>query len=369
MEEIKKMEITLDTLIEKSSKLEDELLVIKDYVRESNIEQLQDTIKQITEKALQVEKKLGRYMNSQEAFQDNDKRTKFFTGLATFVHLDILFTHLKPHFPKTTCMSQFEAFILTLIKLRLGTTFIDLSYRFDIAENTASRLFHQYLFIMYEKMRSLIIWPERENLSKTMPVNFKIKYQNKTAVIIDCFEVFCEKPSSLDASSQLYSSYKSHHTTKILIGITPQGTISFVSEAYCGRASDKFVTNQSKILDNLRTGDIVMADRGFLVEDEVRIRNASMAMPAFTKGKAQLDPLDVEETRSIANLRIHVERVIGLVRLKYTILSTILPITTLSKVVGDIPVIDQIVTVCSALINLCPSIVVKPNPSLNVTDV
>lgn len=105
-----------------------------------------------------------------------------------------------------------------------------------------------------------------------------------------------------------------------------------------------------------------MADRGFLVEDEIRIRNASMAMPAFTKGKSQLDPLDVEETRAIANLRIHVERVIGLVRLKYTILSTILPITILSKVVGDIPVIDQIVTVCSALINLCPSIVVKPKP-------
>lgn len=369
MDEIQRMEIALETLIEKSSKLEEDLLEIKNSLSESNIAQLQDTIKQVTEEALKFEKKLGRYMNSQEAFQDNDKRTKFFTGLATFAHLDVLFNHLQPYFPNTTCISQFEAFLLTLMKLRLGTTFIDLSYRFDISENTVSRLFHQYLFVMYEKMRSLIIWPERESLSKTMPVNFKIKYQNKTAVIIDCFEVFCEKPSSLDASSQLYSSYKSHHTTKILIGITPQGTISFVSEAYCGRASDKFVTNHSKMLDNLRTGDIVMADRGFLVEDEVRIRNCSMAMPAFTKGKAQLDPLDVEETRSIANLRIHVERVIGLVRLKYTILSTILPITTLSKVVGDIPVIDQIVTVCAALINLCPSIVVKPKPSLNLADV
>lgn len=172
MDEIQRMEISLDDLIEKSSKLEDELLEMKDYISENNIEQLQDTIKNITEEALKVEKKLGRYTNSQEAFQNNDKRTKFFTGLKTFVHLDVLFTNLQPYFPNTTCISQFEAFILTLMKLRLGSTFIDLSYRFDISENTVSRLFHQYLFVMYEKMRSLIIWPERENLSKTMPVNF-----------------------------------------------------------------------------------------------------------------------------------------------------------------------------------------------------
>ena len=35
---------------------------------------------------------------------------------------------------------------------------------------------------------------------------------------------------------------------------------------------------------------------------------------AFTKGRAQLDAKDAEETRAIAHLRIHVERVIGLVR-------------------------------------------------------
>ena len=45
-----------------------------------------------------------------------------------------------------------------------------------------------------------------------------------------------------------------------------------------------------------------------------------------SRGKDQLDLVDAEGTHGIAHLGIHVERVIGLLRRKYTILSGILPI-------------------------------------------
>ena len=67
-----------------------------------------------------------------------------------------------------------------------------------------------------------------------------------------------------------------------------------------------------------------MAERGFTVAESVGIRQARLVIPAFTKGKSQLDPVDVEKTRVIAN-RIHVERVLGLLRRKYTILEGSLP--------------------------------------------
>jgi len=38
---------------------------------------------------------------------------------------------------------------------------------------------------------------------------------------------------------------------------------------------------------------------------------ASLHIPAFTKGKSQLSALEVEKTCTIANVRIHVKRVIG----------------------------------------------------------
>ena len=149
---------------------------------------------------------------------------------------------------------------------------------------------------------------------------FQYSFGKKTTVIIDCFEVFIEKPTNLLARAQTFSSYKHHDTVKVLIGITPQGSISFVSKAWGGRTSDKFLTENCGLMNKLLPGDLVMADRGFTIHDIVVLKRAELAIPAFTKGKSQLSPVDVESTRGIANVRIHVERVIGLLRNKYTIL-------------------------------------------------
>jgi len=84
-------------------------------------------------------------------------------------------------------------------------------------------------------MRPLIMWPERENLRKTTPECFRAEFGDKVAVIIDCFEVFIERPSNLLARSCTWSNYKHHNTVKFLIGITPQGVVSFISDAWGGR--------------------------------------------------------------------------------------------------------------------------------------
>ena len=83
---------------------------------------------------------------------------------------------------------------------------------------------------------------------------------------------------------------------------------------------------------------------------------AQLAIPAFIRGKDQLDPVDVDQTRSIAKVRIHVvERVIGLLLRKYSILSGILPIDYLiCNLQGSkeeaVPMIDRIITACAALV-------------------
>lgn len=195
-----------------------------------------------------------------------------------------------------------------------------------------------------------------------MPLCFQYTFGRKVTVIIDCFEVFIEKPTNRMARAQTFSSYKNHNTVKILIGITPQGTVSFVSEAWGGRTSDKFLTKNCGILEKLIPGDTVMADRGFTISESVGLKQGELVIPAFTKGKAQLDPVDLERSRGIANVRIHVERVIGLLRRKYTILEGTLPTKFLScdpngPTENQVPIIDRILRVCSALVNFCPSIV------------
>ena len=53
--------------------------------------------------------------------------------------------------------------------------------------------------------------------------------------------------------------------------VTPAGLITFVSVSFGRRASDKSIFNHSKILQHLEsTRDAVMADRGFLIDDECK---------------------------------------------------------------------------------------------------
>ena len=100
-----------------------------------------------------------------------------------------------------------------------------------------------------------------------------------------------------------------------------------------------------------------MADRGLNISDSVAMMQASLHIPAFTKGHSQLSAMEVHETRNIANVRIHVERVTGVVRQKYSILQSTLCIHYVHRREGQPPLIDNIVSVCCALCNICDSVV------------
>ena len=295
---------------------------------------------------------------SEEAFQKDDY-VRFYTGLPNFKVLKAIYNHVVSAVPtsKYNKLKPFEEFIAVLMKLRLNCRMQDLAYRFRVSISTISRIFLKWITVMDGRLRHLIVWPDRDCLIKTMPTCFQNSFGRKVVVVVDCFEVFIERPSSLHARACTWSAYKHHNTAKVLLGITPQGVISYVSEAWGGRVSDKYITEHCGILDHLIPGDVVLADRGFDISDSVGVMQAQLHIPAFTKGKSQLSALEVHQTRTIANVRIHVERVMGNVKQKYSMLQSTLPIHYIIKRNGNCPIIDNIVRVCCALCNVCESVV------------
>ena len=132
-----------------------------------------------------------------------------------------------------------------------------------------------------------IQWPSKEQILYYMPPVFKSFYPDLVS-IIDCTELQMESPSSLDKRSLCYSSYKSRTTIKSLIGITPNGVVSFCSDLYCGSISDPEIVKKSGYLQHLNRGDLVMADKGFTIQDELASVGAKLALPHFMKGEHKI---------------------------------------------------------------------------------
>ena len=303
--------------------------------------------------------KISRKTLTEISLQNDDKKVNVLTGLATYTCLMTIFQYLTPFLKLKASITCFQQYMLTLMKLRMNLTFDFLGFYFGIDPTTVSRHFKHCVNLIYCRLVPiLVVWPERESLRTSLPYVFRNGGYEKTVCIIDCFEIFLEKPSRLRPSAQCYSKYKSHHTMKYLIAICPQGTISFISTGWGGRTSDKFITEHSNFLPNILPGDVVLADRGFLVKESVERCQAELKIPAFTRGKVQLDPVDIENTRSLASLRIHIERDIGVLRQKYTILQNTVPITfTDIETENDVTYLDKIVSVCCGLTNVPDSVV------------
>ncbi|XP_059405919.1 uncharacterized protein LOC132140883 [Carassius carassius] len=317
--------------------------------------------KRLLEENRRLKEELAQKRMDEDSFKDDDAKVKYYTGLPCLALLMGVLTQLLPCLPQTgRKLSPFQMLLSTLMRLRLNLPIQHIAYLFSVDRKTVSTTFRDTIGSMFSHLKPLVHWPERHCLQATMPHHFVEAFGSQVAVIVDCFEIRIERASNLKARAQTFSHYKQQHTLKYLIGITPRGSISFISQGWQGDVSDKHVTENSGLLNKLFPGDLVLADRGIDIKDSVGLVCAEVKIPASTRGCSQLEAKDVEETRRIAHLRVHVERMIGCVRTKYSILNGIVPVSMVLPCQGeDMTFLDKIVTVCCALTNMCPSVAMK----------
>lgn len=251
----------------------------------------------------------------------------------------------KPGPPRL--LSPANELFMVLMKLRLNLPEEFLGYLFGTCTSLVSQVLSTWLPLLALELSPLLYWPEQEELTLYYPDCFK-KYNNVRA-IIDCTEVPIQRPSLAKANSQIYSSYKGRPTVKVLVACTPAGTVSFLSKSSGGSMSDKELVKRSGIIDKFDPGDTLLADRGFNIQELLLMTGVKLAIPPFLRGKKQFSLQDDQKTKTVANARIHIERVIG--RMKdFHIMKSELPLDMFD-------LFDHMVTVVAALINLQPPIV------------
>ena len=320
---------------------------------------------------------VGRQFSLDKIKHDNSA-ILFYTGFPSYEALISFFNYIKQKIPKmqywkgekslkesqpyqtddnrnkpgpSRKLPALEEFLLVLMRLKAGLFVQDLADRFGISISSVSRICITWINFLYYELKDLFPFPSQELVRKNMPKEFA-QYPT-TRIILDCTELFIQRPSAMLAQSETWSDYKHHNTWKLLVGVTPNGQVTYLSQLWGGRVSDKQITRESGVLELLEAGDNVMVDRGFdiagIVPDGVAVN-----MPPFLAGREQMTAAETEETMSIASVRIHVERAIGRIK-TYHILDGTLP-NTLS------PYAIQIATVCGLLTNFLPPLLPPAEP-------
>ena len=340
-------------------------------------QQLAD-LKSELEKAHRRIEALQNQLFSVERFQNNSNAINFYTGFASWDVCMAVFNYLNPGDKgeninywlsskpnvssdvyeedgtienkrgRSRSLRPIDEFFLVMCRLRQGFPEEHLAHLCHVSISTVSRIFITWINFMYLKLGQINIWPSRKAIDETMPEDFKQKYSS-TRVIIDCTEVRCQMPSSLHLNGELFSNYKHHTTLKGLIGISPGGAITFISQLYTGSISDREIVVRSGLLDlPYQDGDSVMADKGFTIQDLLPL-GTSLNIPPFLGSSNQMAAQDVIRTQEIASLRIHVERAINKIK-NFHIWDGVVPLHQFS-------VVNQMWAVCAILCNAQSNII------------
>ena len=335
----------------------------------SQVVELQEKVKELTEELCKVENTVASVRFRYENIKRRDDLVKFYTGFPDHITLLAFYEEILESDAKVMrqwegnrCKDSYddvkigracklpllEQFFMTMVRLRLGLLELDLAFRFDISQSSVSRITVTWINLLYHSLKAIECFPPWHVVKKYMPDVFKSEYPN-TRLILDATEFSVNRPSSLLSQACTFSAYKNRNTVKVLVGITPSGAVSFVSEVYEGSVSDRKLVEVSGLLDKLEAGDEIMADKGFTIQDLLTPIGVRLNVPPFLNSQAQMPANDVILTKKIAQLRVHVERAIGRIK-EFRILQSTIPATMWDS-------INELIYVCCMLTNFSPPLV------------
>ena len=197
-----------------------------------------------------------------------------------------------------------SSLLFTLFVFSIGLDNLDLAQRFGLSDtHISTTLTTWYNFLEIELKLLFEFVDDAENTADVYADFPDLQF------VVDCTEQRVQRSSDLQARKELFSNYKHHDTIKWMVSLSRNLTCNYVSVAYGGRASDKFITMDCKsLLQSLSKGKSVMADRGFTVTEELKKLGVELIIPNFKgRDRSQLTVEECEGSEYIAKARIHIE--------------------------------------------------------------
>lgn len=251
--------------------------------------------------------------------ESSDDKVYAHTGIASKAVFDILFetmSKIKFNYNQGWVVEKIppkDQLLMTLMKLKLNLRYFDLAQRFGCSISTVCNIVRTWVLALHEiifvQLMSKI--PSRKKNRNCLPLAFA-SFEDCRAVL-DATEMRCDKPNKMDMQKVTYSAYKHYNSWKSLVGMAPNGVGTFFSELYPGSVSDKRIVEHCGIIEQLHLGDLLLADKGFLIEDILPYGVILNVPPLLTT--AQFTREQVRITEQIAKARVHVERLMK--KIKY----------------------------------------------------
>lgn len=284
--------------------------------------------------------------------QNNDELCNFFTGFSNYEHFKFVLDTLGPSAYELTYwnninprMSVEDQFLLVLLKIRRNYTNYELTRFFDRNDKVVTSVFVTWINFMFLQWSEINWWPCRELVSFFAAEDFLAKHPH-ARVTLDATEVPIVKPQRSLLQSGSYSNYKNKNTLKIMVGTSPGGLVTHLSDVYGGWVSDRQMVERSDVLGKCDPGDEILADKGINIEDLVVPHNIGLNMPTFFKKRNRIASKTVISDRACSSKRCHVERHIGNAK-NFHIISTNNALKPTESILGR-----EILSVCFILTNL-----------------
>uniref|UniRef100_UPI00358EFD23 uncharacterized protein n=1 Tax=Myxine glutinosa TaxID=7769 RepID=UPI00358EFD23 len=303
------------------------LLALADAAASTTILQIEKVMLIKENETLKKELERQKQTFSFQQIENDADKVQYYTGLpdvATVRFLEQLLGRFELTYHSTWTVQMLalvDQLLLTLMKLRLNLGNLDLATRFNCSTATVTNIFTTVVGTLYDTLHVGMMEnniPSIAKNQKCLPSCF-LPFPN-CIIVFDCTEVAASNTEKLDTQCHLYSQYKGKTTLKSLIGVAPNGVMTFASDLYGGSASDKAITSDCGILKQLHPGDMILADKGFTIRD-ILPQGVSLNIPAFLVN-GQFTQEEVVNNRQISVARIHVERSIQRLKL-FTILDGI----------------------------------------------